>query len=961
MKCKGSEWKRWDLHFHTPSSYDYGDKSVTNQNIIDEMKRNEISVFAITDHHEIDITRYKELRDLGKDCGITVLPGIEFLSDARGEDPIHFIAIFSESSDIEYIWDQIRNKTAISKVRGEGRALNQVYCDLDDTIKLAKDLGGIVTIHAGNKHGSIENITHSLPHGAAQKTEIANQIDIYELGKESDQDGYRKFVFPAIKKTIPMIICSDNHNIRKYQIKQKLWIKGATTFEGLKYALNEPNERFFIGDEPPLLKRVRENKTKYIKSLSIVQSGRSDPANVWFDDVEIQLNSELVTIIGNKGSGKSAISDIIALCADAEHSSDYLFLHKNKFKKKGLADRFSASLIFESATSTGYRPLDHHIDDANQRKVRYLPQSHFEKVCNEIGKVEAFRDEIEKVVFQYVPVHKRLHKTTFKDLINFKKESIDREIHHLKENIAEINAKIISIEDKLDPEYKKNLLSKKEIKEDELKVHMSSKPEPMEDPAGKAELPAVTKKKSDLKKWEDEKNNIESEIEKVKEEISQRSICIEELTALKRDIQNKVDDLVRYIESKNAFAESIDVNLKSIVKVNFESFKIDEKIQSLNVKNETANKELEFDPESLSSEYASLNLQTKLGRCNEEISKIQKEFTGEQKVYQEHLEFVKQWEKVKKNIEGDKDTAESLEFINHSLKYIENEAPIALEKARKERLLLSIEIFNKKAEIKSFYDDIKSEIDIQLSTSKVTGLTIASAFYAHEDLKEIILRNIRQNRVGSFYGTEDGSRLLQEDLISITNWNDVNSVEHFLDDIIEYLEHDKRDVVEKDSKTYISNTVKDRKDLYGYLFSLDYLDPRYDLQQNGKSLEQLSPGEKGALLLVFYLVLDKEDIPLIIDQPEDNLDNNSVAKVLVPFIKEAKKKRQIIMVTHNPNLAVVSDSEQVIRVNIDKENGNVFSFISGGIESRGINEEIVDILEGTIPAFTTRKDKYQGI
>ena len=80
------------------------------------------------------------------------------------------------------------------------------------------------------------------------------------------------------------------------------------------------------------------------------------------------------------------------------------------------------------------------------------------------------------------------------------------------------------------------------------------------------------------------------------------------------------------------------------------------------------------------------------------------------------------------------------------------------------------------------------------------------------------------------------------------------------------------------------------------------------------------------------MVLDKEEVPLIIDQPEDNLDNNSVAKVLVPYIKEAKKYRQIIMVTHNPNLAVVADSEQVIKVDIDKESENKFTFISGGIE-----------------------------
>ena len=97
----------------------------------------------------------------------------------------------------------------------------------------------------------------------------------------------------------------------------------------------------------------------------------------------------------------------------------------------------------------------------------------------------------------------------------------------------------------------------------------------------------------------------------------------------------------------------------------------------------------------------------------------------------------------------------------------------------------------------------------------------------------------------------------------------------------------------------------------------------------------------------------------MIDQPEDNLDNKSVATVLVPYIKMAKTRRQIIMVTYSPNLAVVAYAEQVIRVNIDRENGNQFSFISGSIENGNINKAIVEVLEGTMPAFTARKNKYR--
>jgi predicted ATPase len=77
------------------------------------------------------------------------------------------------------------------------------------------------------------------------------------------------------------------------------------------------------------------------------------------------------------------------------------------------------------------------------------------------------------------------------------------------------------------------------------------------------------------------------------------------------------------------------------------------------------------------------------------------------------------------------------------------------------------------------------------------------------------------------------------------------------------------------------------------------------------------------------------DIPIIIYQPEENLDNQTIFKVLVKCIKAAKQRRQVIMVTHNPNLAVVCDAEQIIFATCDKAT-NTFTYISGGIESPAI-------------------------
>ncbi len=960
MQSKGSEWKQWDLHFHTQSSYDYGDKSVKNQDIIDEMKKNNISAFAITDHHVIDIERFKDLSNLGKAEGITVLPGIEFLSDARGQAPIHFIAIFSENADIGYIWGQIEHRTAISKVRGEGKKLNEVYCDLEDTIKLIKeDLHGIVTIHAGKKSNSIENMTNSLPHSVVQKMDTANLIDIFELGKESDQDDYRKFVFPALKKIIPMIICSDNHNIKKYIRKQKLWIKGAPTFEGLKYALNEPESRFFIGEEPAIIKRVSDNRTKYIKSLHIKRTGKKDANSIWFEDIVIPLNNELVTIIGHKGSGKSALSDIIAMCSDAEHSEDNIFLHKQKFKKKGLADRFVASIEFESGRKTDERELIHTIDESQERLVRYLPQSYFEKVCNEVDKVDAFRAEIEKVVFQYVPPEKRMGSATFEELISLKKTSAEKEIHHIHEKILELNEEIIRLENQTDPNHKKSLLSKIKIKEDELKSHNEAKSDVIDDPSKNTESEDTKKKKADLQEVESSKQKIEEEIKVIRNSISDRNYLIIESEKLNRDLKNKYNELIFTISEGKELSDKCGFDISKAIRVDFDESIISSRILSLKEANVNDTKHIKIDDDWNTKDYEGLSLASKLESLKAKIKEIHTGFSGEQKAYQEYLDELSEWNQRRKEIEGDIEAVDSLIYLQSKLSYLSSCLKNDLDGARELRVNKSIEIHSKKSEIKSFYDEVKEEISKKLEASDVSGLSIDSSFYCSSEFRKSILRNIKQNRVGSFYGSEDGATLLQEELISQTDWNNSDSVGTFLRKIIEYLELDKRDGAKDNERTYIGDITKDRSELYSYIYGLNFIEPYYDLRQKGKSLEQLSPGEKGALLLVFYLVLDKEDIPLIIDQPEDNLDNNSVAKVLVPYIKEAKKLRQIIMVTHNPNLAVVADSEQVIKVSIDKENGNEFSFISGGIENSVINEQIVEVLEGTIPAFTLRKDKYQ--
>ena len=98
-----------------------------------------------------------------------------------------------------------------------------------------------------------------------------------------------------------------------------------------------------------------------------------------------------------------------------------------------------------------------------------------------------------------------------------------------------------------------------------------------------------------------------------------------------------------------------------------------------------------------------------------------------------------------------------------------------------------------------------------------------------------------------------------------------------------------------------------------WLYSTDHIELRYGIEYDGVDIRKLSPGTRGIVLLLLYLALDDaDDRPLIIDQPEENLDPKSVFDELVGLFISTKSKRQVIMVTHNANLVVNTDADQII-------------------------------------------------
>jgi len=115
-------------------------------------------------------------------------------------------------------------------------------------------------------------------------------------------------------------------------------------------------------------------------------------------------------------------------------------------------------------------------------------------------------------------------------------------------------------------------------------------------------------------------------------------------------------------------------------------------------------------------------------------------------------------------------------------------------------------------------------------------------------------------------------------------------------------------------------------------------------------------GQKGTVLLKLFMA--EGDYPIIFDQPEENLDNRYIYNELVTAIRDAKKRRQIIIATNNANLVVNTDAEQLIVANFENKR---ISYKFGSLENKEVREHIMPILEGGKEAFRKREEKYDII
>jgi len=732
------------------------------------------------------------------------------------------------------------------------------------------------------------------------------------------------------------------------------WIKADPTFSGLKQVMCEPGERVYIGELPEQLESWEDNSPHLVDSITLRKKDESLDEK-WFEGVHLDFNAGLVAVIGNKGSGKSALADIVALLADSSvDEENFAFLNSQRFREPNpnRSEFFEGLLTWANGDSNDQpRPLSEDVP-AREERAKYLPQNFLERVCNTYteGETSLFDRELKQVIFSHVGAAEREDAEGLDSLIEARRADLFAMRQDKQQEIRRLNQLITDKEDAISKASLGKAKQKLERLEEEHKRHVAGKPKEVKKP--REDDP---KKREILQKIA----QAEMQIAVLEESISILKSWLLELTRLDDIAESVKNKLRRFYKSYQDLEKEIANDL------NLLGFKMPDLI-TLEIRGDKF-KEIRKDLRRCRNNIeqaldASGGMRALQQKSRDEIKTSRTLLKKPDREYQSYLQQLKKWNARSQLLVGAKDKPNTVNGQKELLRRLREDAPRELAGLREERETATREVFELLQEelgvMKRYYSPVQKAILENAVTKDQVDLRI-DACIRESGFLESFFKLVSHQPSGTFRLIEQGRKRLQE-MLATTDYEHCDGVIKLVNRLLSGLAGSSDD--SKDLASTIDTKLKERgtrKLLYDLLFSLDYLEPKFELRLDGKKLNKLSPGERGLLLLLFYLLVDNNQVPLIVDQPEENIDNQSVYRYLVPAIKFARQRRQVIIVTHNPNLAVVCDAEQVIFADIDKADGNRVSYVSGSIENPNINKRLVDILEGTKPAFRNRGSKYR--
>lgn len=1020
--ARGSEWRQWDLHVHSPASYEWKgqkfsasgdtqqDRELVDQMIL-AMNQAAPAVFALMDYWTFDgwFALQKRLKEVdAPKLEKMVFPGIELRVMAPTKERLNLHAIFSHQTptqDLNNFMSRLTlalideplskegliryaRQTGADKLKTHGFSKAEV--EKEDLKALAAGhIVGELTVESykdalertpnGNALGFVPFTTYGGLGSVVWNEHYAFAMSLFRsapIFEARDDKTWKAFVgreTPENKKWLPSFQAAlgntprlpvsgsdahtfvgvkgenDSRGYGDFPSGRVTWIKADPTWLGLKQAIKEPARRCHIGELPPKLKLVSENKTFYLDQVSINKVDGSNLAEQWFDGERIPLNKDLIAIIGNKGSGKSALADVIALVGNSRDKDKFSFLCPKRFRGRTgePAKQFIGRLDWVAGEPTECNLGDEPTN--NVELVRYIPQGRFEELCNEhiSGRSTAFERELRTVVFDHLPAHLRGEALTFDELIEDQEKAFRAQLDEVRKRLGTLNREIASIERDLHPEIKAKVSELLQLKLREMRELDDAKPAEVLQPSD--ELTAAQVAAASRIEVSESTLSALNEKKKAMDEAQRQN------STKKRSIKS-VEDQIKLFEAQvETFKRNLSIEL---VKLN---------CTYTDLVNVAIDKEKLT---KLSAEAVALDqtLLDEAGGIAEGI-RVQKEIVvnatqelnGPQKTYQAYQVTLAEWQARMAVLVGTPTVPDSKSGIEARLALIA-QLPARLTSKRNERDAVAREIMHILISQRSSREQLFEPLQRTIAEHPLIGTEYDLKFKAHlqtfSDLVSGPLFSIAKQNVGELRGEEE-SKLAVSDRLAAQDMNTELGAIAFANAVHDLLHVSSRAIKPNAADlTPVLRKERNAEEIYDHVFGFEYLTPHYTLMFQDTPIEQLSPGQRGALLLIFYLLVDRGRNPIILDQPEENLDNETVVDLLVPVLAHAKESRQILMVTHNPNLAVVCDAEQIIMCRLDRKGGAKISYETGSIEDTRLNASVVKILEGAKPAFNNRGGKY---
>jgi ABC-type lipoprotein export system ATPase subunit len=775
---------------------------------------------------------------------------------------------------------------------------------------------------------------------AALRQEVERFADIIFASTPSQREFWLGKTPKASRKTIeekykalkPCMHGCDAHWVNKVGAPAEdryCWVKGDLAFETLRQVVLEPEDRVRIGPTPP----PGPSPGETVRSVTLKEAP-------FVATPELRLNPGLIAIIGSRGSGKTALMEFLAAGASALTSTamNSSFLQRAG-DLLGDAEVEIAWADQEKHTAALHDPWGWTTNDAEKARVCYLSQQFVERLCSSEGLATDLRREMERVVFEATEQGDRMQCDSFAELSSLL-------LAPAAQGRVELETSIHGIGDSI-------------LKEDQLREQVPIQAE------------AIKTQKSQIEKFQKEMKEIlpkdkeahanklvelEAEYKRAESKIEGLRLRKKHLTDLQADVQQTTQSREpnRFRDQQTRFVGAgLSVGEWDAFRMEFKGNPIQFIQNAVKALDAAILLAVEGNPQqpldAAKVPPSALPLK-QLGSVRDASKSAVGIDAQKQKKYEELQRAIGQMESALRKLEAEHLHAKGAADRRKEL----------LQRRRDEY----VEVFNTFVEEETILGQLYAPLSKSLAASKGTLSKLAFVVEREVKIEEWVKRGedrLDLRRDSRFRG--HGALLIEAEKYLLKPWSTGGPVE--VAEAMDKFRSDFQDDFKKALPEFESlQELRTRKmEITAWLYSTDHIKVQYGITYEGTPIERLSPGTRGIVLLLLYLAVDTHDLrPLFIDQPEENLDPRSVFTELVPHFRSAKQRRQVVIVTHNANLVVNTDADQIIIATSERKDDGALPSISyqrGSIENPEIRKAVCKLLEGGRRAFLDRERRYR--